>query len=192
MCGRYSFAPVNEDERFAALVRTMDEKYPGRCKTGEILPGDTAPAIVEHEGRVVPVPAVFGMPSFEPGKLIINARAETALEKPTFAESFRLRRAILPAVGFYEWSREGEKTKYFCTTSRSGPIYLCGLWKPVEGLVRFVILTRPAEGEMLGVHPRMPVLVAWTDVRSYLTNLAAARVLLAAAPPELVLRPEGR
>lgn len=192
MCGRYSFAPVNEDERFAAIVQTMDEKYPGRCKTGEIRPGDTAPAVVVHRGRLVPVPAVFGFPSFENGKLIINARAETVPEKPMFCEAFRQRRAILPALGFYEWSREGEKTKYFCTTKHSGPIYLCGLWKPVEDLCRFVILTRPAEGEMASIHPRMPVMVRWDDVRAYLTSFAAAQVLVSAAPPELILRPEGR
>jgi len=45
----------------------------------------------------------------------LNARSETAEQKPVFAESFRERRVILPSDGFYEWSRDGNKTKYLFT-----------------------------------------------------------------------------
>ena len=51
----------------------------------------------------------WGFPGFEKGKLLINARAETALERPTFRESVQDRRCIIPARGFYEWNKSKEK-----------------------------------------------------------------------------------
>ena len=85
MCGRYSLYPNPDDPRVSAILSMMDRRYPGAYKTGEIFPGDRVPAIVEDRGRIVPVPAVFGFPGFEPGRRLINARAETAAQKPTFA-----------------------------------------------------------------------------------------------------------
>ena len=57
MCGRYNFSKDPADEKTAALISMMERKYPGEYKTGEIFPGDTAPGIIERQGKIVPAPS---------------------------------------------------------------------------------------------------------------------------------------
>ena len=100
MCGRYGFYKDRGDDRAAAVVSMLDRLYPDvSYKTGEIFPGDTAPGVIDDGGRILPVPAVFGFPGTRDGKLLINARSETAARKPAFAESLRQRRMSQPADG---------------------------------------------------------------------------------------------
>ena len=183
MCGRYNFSTDNPDEKMSALISVMERKYPGEYKTGDIFPGDTAPAMIAKGDKIIPVPAVFGFPGFQDGKLLINARVETAAEKKTFADSLRERRAILPATGFYEWS--SDKTKYLFTLEATTVLYLGGLYKIVDGKYRFVILTRAANESMIATHDRMPVIVGAHEVRPYLTDLAAAAAIIQTSSPSL-------
>jgi len=185
MCGRYYFSADSGDERAAAILRILEKKHPGEYKTGEILPGDSAPAVLRREGKLIPVPAVFGIPGFQGKRLLLNARGETAAVKPAFAESLRERRIVLPASGFYEWGRDPEKTKYYFTVEPQPVIYLCGLYELREGVRRFVILTRAANGSMAETHDRMPVILSAEQVRPYLTDGAAALALIASASPPL-------
>ena len=181
MCGRYNFSTDNPDEKMAALISMMERKYPGEYKVGDIYPGDTAPAIIAQGEKIVPVPAIFGFPGFQDGKLLINARGETAAEKKTFSESLRERRVILPATGFNEWS--SDKTKYLFSVGASTVFYLCGLYKIIDGKYRFVILTRAANESMVEIHERMPVIVAEHEVRPYLIDpIVAGRIIATAAP----------
>lgn len=190
MCGRYYFTRVSEDEKLDAVNKYMEKNFPGAYKTGEIFPGDTVPAVLERGGKLVAVPAIFGFPGFAENKLLINARSETAAEKKTFADSLRDRRIILPASGFYEWSHhDREKTKYLFTVDAMQTIYLCGIYKLVDGAYRFVILTRPANESMIEIHDRMPVIVGEREVRPYLTDRDAAAEILATAAPMLVRTP---
>lgn len=189
MCCRYSFSGDSPDERVKKIVSLMERDYPGQYKTGEIFPGDTTAAILGENGRLRHAPATFGFPGFKGGRLILNARSETAAEKPTFAECLRERRMILPADGFYEWSHDENKIKYLFTLSEQLTLYLCGLYKVIDGRYHFVILTRPANESMLGIHDRMPVIVGADEVRAYLTDPAAARDIIAAADPYLYRRP---
>ena len=195
MCGRYEIrldaagADGEPDAKLAAIAASLERRFPGACKSGEIVPGDTAPTVIAREGRIVAVPATFGLAGFD-GKLLINARSETAAEKPTFAEALRERRIILPACGFYEWSRNPQKTKYLFTAESGVPVmYLCGLYNVVGGALRFAILTRAANADMAPVHDRMPVIVGEDAVRAYLTDAAAAADILAHAAPSLVRTP---
>ena len=183
MCGRYNFSIDHPDEKMAALVDVMERKYPGEYKTGEIFPGDPAPAMIARQKKIVPVPAIFGFTGFQDGKLLINARSETAAEKKTFADSLKERRIILPATGFYEW--DAEKTKYLFTVTALPVLYLCGLYKLVDGQYRFVILTREANESMAETHDRMPIIVGENEVRPYLTDTAAAIKIISTAAPLL-------
>ncbi len=189
MCGRYWFSGDGADGKLAAIVEAMERKHPGEYKTGEICPGDTAPGLIASRERIVPVPAVFGFPGFQDGRLLINARAETAAEKRTFADCLRERRIILPATGFCEWGRDAAKTKYRFTADGLPVMYLCGLFRIVDGQCRFVILTRQANASMLETHDRMPVIVGENEVRAYLTDRSAASALLAASAPALTRQP---
>ena len=184
MCGRYNFSSeVYDDDKMTALMDVMERKYPGQYKMGEIFPGDAAPAIISRQERIVPVPAVFGFPGFQDGKLLINARGETAARKKTFSDSLQERRVILPATGFYEW--DTAKTKYLFTINALPVIYLCGLYKIIEGQFRFVILTRAANESMIETHDRMPVIAKESEVRPYLTDIAAAEEIIANSAPML-------
>lgn len=184
MCGRYNFSTDSHDEKMTALIRVMERKYPGEYKVGDIFPGDTAPAMIANGDKIIPVPAVFGFPGFQNGKLLINARGETAAEKKTFADCLRERRAILPATGFYEWGPA--KTKYLFTLGATTVFYLCGLYKVIDSHYRFVILTRAANESMIETHDRMPIIVGEHQVRAYLTDSSAASMIISTAAPKLI------
>ena len=191
MCCRYYFSDTPADARVKKILSMMERDHPGTYKTGEIFPGDSAPAMIQAgPGRLRAVPAVFGLTGFQKNKLILNARAETAAGKPTFAEALRLRRMILPADGFYEWTHDGSKTKYLFTLEGDRTLFLCGLYEHTEdGGYRFAILTRPANASVADVHDRMPVIASADEVRPYLTDLDAAMRILSEANPLLRRRP---
>lgn len=186
MCGRYYIESDNPDEKLTAIITMMEKNYPGKYKIGEIFPGDSAPAMIEQNGKIIAVPAVFGFPGFQDGKLLINARSETAAEKRTFAEGLRTRRVILPATGFFEWSHDTKKTKYLFTVDSRNVVYLCGVYKIVDGEYRFVILTRAANESMAETHHRMPIIAAEEEVRPYLSDYDSAIRIIASEAPELV------
>ncbi|MBR5423679.1 MAG: SOS response-associated peptidase [Clostridia bacterium] len=189
MCCRYYFSDTPGDERVNKIIAMMERDYAGQYKTGEIFPGDSAAAVIGEKGKLRHVPAVFGFQGAQKGRLIINARSETAAEKPMFAAALRERRAILPADGFYEWARDENRTKYLFTLEGGRTLYLCGLYSLVEGKYRFVILTRPANDSMKDVHDRMPVTVSADQVRAYLTDYETAREMIAAPAPWLFRAP---
>ena len=117
------------------------------------------------------------------GRLLINARGETAAEKKSFADSMKERRILLPATGFYEF--DAKKTRYQFSTDASSVFYLCGLYRIVDGNCRFVILTRAANESMIEIHDRMPVIIEEDQVRPYLTDPDAAAEIIATAAPKL-------
>ena len=107
-------------------------------------------------------------------KPLINARAETAAEKPTFRAALKRRRALVPADGFYEWSKaeEGSKQPWFITRTDAQPMVFAGLWERWgEGddtLDSFAILTHEAGPDIKAVHHRCPVIVEKADFSSWL------------------------
>ena len=185
MCGRYGFYEDRADDKARSVLAMLQKLCPDTpCKTGEIFPRDTAPGVIERQGKILPVPAVFGFPGYDGKKLLINARSETAAVKPAFAQPFRDARIVLPASGFFEWGSSPDRPKYWFTVD-AAVLYLCGIYKLVQGQYRFVILTRPANESMIATHDRMPVTVDAGHVRAYLTDLHAAAELLTAPAPML-------
>ena len=186
MCGRYYVNSKNPDDGLQAVLRSMEKNYPGQYKTEEIRPGDPAPALIAREGKVIPVPARFGFPKEKGSELIINARSETAAELPTFTDGLRERRILLPATGFYEWTvRRRVKYPYMFCALKAHCMYFCGIYKVVNGELRFVIMTCPSGPALTGIHPRQPVIALEEEVRPYLTDLNEASKIMAAPGPEL-------
>jgi putative SOS response-associated peptidase YedK len=111
------------------------------------------------------------------GKGYINARAETLEEKPSFNESFRLRRCLIPADGFFEWKRSGrEKTPFYIYSLDQTPLMFAGIWDTWrnrgETVTSCAIITTAAN-ELVGeLHDRMPAILppetqeVWLDRRS--------------------------
>lgn len=114
---------------------------------------------------------------------LVNARAETLAEKPSFKEAFAKRRCLVPVDGFYEWKKEGErKVPHFFSMKGGGLFALAGLWdsfeRDKEEVVTFTIVTTAANVLMAPVHERMPVILGSSDVPVWLDpGLTDAKVL---------------
>ncbi len=130
------------------------------------------------------------------GNRLINARAESAAEKPAFRKAFRSRRCVIPADGFYEWKETaGKKQPYYIHSASNVPFAFAGLWerweKGAEPLETFTILTTDASSSIRAIHDRMPVILPteeavtrWLDpAHDALEDLA---LLLAAAPDDML------
>jgi len=99
------------------------------------------------------------------GNRLINARCETAAEKPAFRAALRRRRCLVVADGFYEWKRNGRKQPYFIRMKDDRPFAFAGLWEYWEGedgsyIESCVLLTTRPNGLMAPIHNRMPVILA--------------------------------
>jgi putative SOS response-associated peptidase YedK len=94
-----------------------------------------------------------------------NARAETLLEKPSFKNSFRSRRCLIPADGFYEWGKVGrEKFPYYFRMKEDGPFAFAGLWDrwrdPEGTLIESCTIVTTTPNELLEpLHNRMAVIL---------------------------------
>jgi putative SOS response-associated peptidase YedK len=103
------------------------------------------------------------------GARMINARAETAAEKPAFQESLERRRCLIPADGFYEWQRNPKSKQPFCfEVGEREPFAFAGLWdrwRAADGtfLETCTILTTTANRLLADVHDRMPVILSPTS-----------------------------
>ena len=99
------------------------------------------------------------------GSRMINARSETAAEKPAFRTSFRHRRCLVPADGFYEWAKTGAKKQPYLFRRGDGrPFAIAALWESWadpdgHSLETCTLLTTGANRLVAGIHPRMPVIV---------------------------------
>jgi len=108
------------------------------------------------------------------GSRMINARAETAAEKPAFRAAFRRRRCLLPATGFYEWQATGgRKQPMYIHAAGGGLVSLAGLWEvwqsPDGGLLETcAILTTTPNALMESIHNRMPVILEPLDYDMWL------------------------
>ncbi len=107
------------------------------------------------------------------GSRMINARAETAAEKPSFRAAFKYRRCIIPADGFYEWQKVGSgKQPHLIGLETGGLFGFAGLWEhwEREGSVieSCTILTTEPNDLMAPIHNRMPVILHPEDYDEWL------------------------
>lgn len=191
MCGRYVFFTDNESAEIQRIIAHIEAKAK-TFQRGEIFPGQMAPAVFDDVGHLEADAFLWGFPQYQRSGVLINARSETVQEKPTFRDSFRSRRCVLPAKGFYEWDER--KQKYFFTDPRSPILYLAGIYRPLEGANRFVILTTAANDTMRPIHDRMPVTIAPGHLLDWCSDPDSAQQLLqeAARVPWTVTREDTR
>lgn len=131
--------------------------------------------------------------------LLINARSESAAVKPAFHDSFRRRRCLVPADGFFEWSPGPAKRPYFIHRGDRRCMALAALWRMErdgDGHERphFTLLTRDADTSLQRIHDRMPVIVPREAFATWLDGATRdASVLLERLPEApLVATPVGR
>lgn len=168
MCGRFAF--YSPSEATAALFGAgssvkVEPRY-------NIAPTQYIAAVREDEQdnrelvslRWGLVPFWAKDPSI--GNRMINARAETVAEKPSFRNAYKKRRCLILADGFYEWRKEGDgKTPYYISLANGQPFAFAGLWEnwsskeSDESLQTAAIITTGANNFMAQLHHRMPVVM---------------------------------
>ncbi len=185
MCGRYT---LHTDPGVLALLFGLAE-LPLMAPRYNIAP--TQPVAVVRLGQdgktrewahVVwgLIPSWAKDPSI--GERLINARSETAAEKPSFRAAFRRRRCLAPADGFYEWGKNSDKTSgktsgkkqpYYITLRDGGPFAIAALWEAWQGpdgseLESCTLLTTEANDLLEPLHNRMPVILQPADYALWL------------------------
>ncbi len=176
MCGRYTLAtPVG---RLAEEFGFDSSSTEFRTSYNVAPTRQVAAVLAENGGRRLEMLRWGLVPSWadDPGigARMINARSETASEKPSFRRAFRERRCLIPADGFYEWKREnGAKQPYYFRMREGRPFAFAGLWeswnKDEAEIRSCTILTTQANDLVEEIHERMPVILprdhyeAWLD-----------------------------
>ena len=178
MCGRFNMLATPEQ-----LMRAFDlEQVPGYKISYNISPGQKILGIVQPDRNGLSAVSLdWGLvPSWAKdskiGHSLINARAETLGEKPSFKAAYHKRRCLIPATGFYEWQKtENGKQAYHVSREDRQLFAFAGLWEHwehgSETLYSCTIITTAANALMQPIHERMPVIIdaehyrLWLDQR---------------------------
>jgi len=125
------------------------------------------------------------------GPLLINARAETIAEKPAFKAACRERRCLIPATGFYEWTKDedGNRLPWYIHPKGNAPLAFAGIWQDWTGADgsghrTCAIVTTAANATMSAIHHRVPVLIGSTDQGLWLGEEGKGAARLMQAPAE--------
>ena len=179
MCGR--FVQTQSAETYAEYFSVDAVRTDPVSPSWNVAPTDRIYAIAEHgEERQLGTFAWGLIPWWAKDRKIaakhINARVETVAEKPAFRDSFKEKRCIIPADGFYEWEKkEKGKLPHYIYRTAGDPLALAGLWaswKDPETEERHrtcTIITGRPNDVVSALHDRMPVILpatawdAWLD-----------------------------
>ena len=208
MCARYSLTSPPEAVRALFEVPDIDD-FPPRYNIAPSQPVLIARSDIrgQPELRLVRwglIPSWMRDPATLSSPLI-NARAETAADKPSFRGALRHRRCLIPTTGFYEWSgRRSARQPHLIQLKDQDLFALAGLWEDWLGadgseIETMAILTTAANADMAALHDRMPLILQpndfarWLDCRSgtadgimdLLRPFAGARLTITAVNPKL-------
>lgn len=202
MCGRFTLAITAEHAQAQLALGQMPLNWEARYN---IAPSQEVATVPDPAARDV-VMMRWGLVPFwakEPsiGYKMINARAETVNEKPAYKNSFRHKRCLILADGFYEWAQGAGRAKraYFFSLKSREAFAFAGLWDDWEpkgvsslpgiaGLTTCAIITTTANAVVAPIHPRMPVILTGEATHAWLEsgNLAELSSLLKPLDPKLL------
>lgn len=187
MCGRYEMFINPENREMMQIVKDIESKFGAKnnMRTGEIFPTNIVPILSCDSSNIIPELSIWGFPKFHSKGVIINSRAETAIEKPTFRKSLLERRCVIPSTGFYEWKQDASKQKYRFNLPESENLYMAGIWNEFNDEKRFVILTTAANNSMVDIHNRMPVVIKKEKIDDWIIDTDYAIMLLNEEQPIL-------
>jgi putative SOS response-associated peptidase YedK len=176
MCGR--FAITSPPEAVRAYFRYVEQpNFPPRYN---IAPTQPIPLVIARGDKRRFMLARWGfLPGFvkdvKKFPLLINARAETLAEKPSFRAALRRRRCLVPADAWYEWraNLSGPKTPFLLRRADGGLLAFAGLWEtyvdPSGGEIDTAcIITTSANGATAALHERMPAILEPEDFDAWL------------------------
>lgn len=200
MCGRF-YVDEGTAKEIERVIRGADLRMQ-KMRTGDICPSQPASILAGHsrQGPLASDCAALNLPEFELKEmnwgfpqyqkkgLLINARAETALERRTFCESVRHRRCVIAARHFYEWDSEKNKVTFF---REDRPVlFMAGFYNCFQNEERFVILTTQANASVSPVHSRMPLILNEGELDDWIYNDRFTESALHKTPPELCRKQE--
>ena len=170
MCGRY-YIEIDEDE-LQDIVDAVEKESRGSGEqltiktSGEVFPTDVVPV---QTGLKQYQAMKWGFVSYN-GKPVINARSETAAEKPMFKQAMQERRCLIPAGGYFEWQKSGAKRIKYRFHIPGSPLYFAGCYRQEKNSpgCNFVILTRQAPSGIDAIHDRMPVIIPHDRINAWL------------------------
>jgi putative SOS response-associated peptidase YedK len=173
MCGRIdAHDPIGVNNLISILDIVLPaERFPPRYN---IAPGAQLAAVCYENGYSI-ADMIWGLlPSWAKADMrpLINARAETIHEKPSFKKLVRHTRCIVPVNGFYEWQRSGaSKRSYHFSSTDENALALGAIYQhESEGKSQCCIVTTAANGIMAAVHDRMPVIIARDAMSDWLRS----------------------
>lgn len=187
MCGRFYIDGKTEKEIWN-IVRDVDRRL-RLPAVGDIRPSESSVIIRGSNKQGLNAEVMrWGYKQISGSGLIINARAESAIDKPLFRDSILQRRCVIPASGFYEWNRQKEKVTFKRTDD--AVLYMAGFYQRYEQGNRFVILTTGANDSMKPIHDRMPVVLEKAEMEDWIYNTAFMEYALKRIPVELTREQE--
>ena len=197
MCGRFTITTA--PERWVDLLQVSD--WPdGFTSRFNIAPTQNIACVTEAKGRRSAQMMKWGLvPSWAKdvkiGVRMINARSETAAEKPSFRTALKKRRCLIPADGFFEWEKIDSKTKqpWLIHYRDHTPFAFAALWESwvppmpdiatsniattsittVAPVFSCSILTTQSNSEMAEIHDRMPVVIQPQQYSAWLSSSAS-------------------
>ena len=180
MCGRY-FIDNEMWREIKKICRQIDDAKL-KVTRADVRPTDLAWVLTGVQ-EIHPETMNWGFTSQYQNGLLINARAETVLSKPSFRNSVRNCRCVIPAAGFYEWNREKEQVSF--TMPQSKILYMDGIWQPTDEGRQFTILTTMPNDSVSPVHDRMPLVLLPEEIQPWIQEWEIAEEILSKVPPLL-------
>ena len=194
MCCRYylkendpELAPLLEAAMKSQLMPRFQKVHPAPLvRSGEVFPTSLVAAVAsDRQMKPAVFPMVWGYTVQGRTAPIVNARVETAYEKPTFQDAWKKHRCAIPASWYFEWQhlptengRDTVKTKYAIQPANASITWLCGLYRIENCLPVFVILTSEASEDVAHIHDRMPVILPKGAIREWVNPNARPSEIL--------------
>lgn len=177
MCGRFSLTKEEQtiNERFTTSGGSIPyiPRFNGAPGQNQVVITNTASGkLNSFRWGLVP----FWAKDAAIGNKLINAKSETASQKPSFREAFKKRRCLVISDGFFEWKKWGnDKVPHYIRLPEHQLFAMAGLWETWKGasnelINTFTILTTEPNEAMKSIHHRMPVILPKKEEENWLMN----------------------
>lgn len=181
MCGRFVLSGLLENMPWASSPAVRGGQ--GSLKReGEVRPGDVVPVLASSRSlkpTFFPMRWGYTLPG---GRLVINARSETAAASPLFSDGMRQRRCLVTASRYDDWEHRGrEKIRYAVRPSGMASFFMAALYRMEQSGPVFSILTRTSAPSIAFMHDRMPVILPDALAQDWLSPASDASLLLQSA-----------
>lgn len=164
MCGRYYIdsETAGKIEKIAGKTNRTTNREHG----GDICPSQYAAVITGRNHRLSLEEMKWGFPQYQKKGMLINARAETVLERRMFRDSVLNRRCAIPAKLFYEW--DASRTRVSFRHRDDSVLYMAGFYNRFGDEDHFIIITTEANPSVRPVHDRMPLILESSELQSWI------------------------